>query len=25
MVNDHHADCWRYADCQKLLKASVRT
>lgn len=24
LVNDHHADCWRYADCQKLLKASVR-
>lgn len=25
MVNDHHPDCWRYADCQKLLKAALAT
>ena len=23
MVNDHHPDCWRYSDCQKLLKAAL--
>ena len=27
MVNDHHPDCWRYSDCQKLLKGghNIRT
>ena len=25
MVNDHIADCWRYTDCQKMLKMALET
>lgn len=23
MVNDHHPDCWRHRNCQKLLKSAI--
>lgn len=25
MVNDHHPNCWRYTDCQKMLRAASET